>query len=74
MVVLGLYALVVVKSVFRHRPFVGLSKSDVSVVLLHSGRDGAASLSDVHLAALTRNAVRTPSIHSQVIHLQGGRI
>jgi hypothetical protein len=53
--------------VFRHHPLVGLSKSDVSVVLLHPGRDGAASLSYVHLAALTRNAVRTQSVYSQVI-------
>lgn len=59
--------MVIVKSVLRHRPFVGLSKSVVSVVLLHAGHDSAASLSDVHLAALTRNAVRTQSIHSQVI-------
>jgi hypothetical protein len=67
LVVLDLYAVVIVKSVFRHRPFIGLSKSDVSVVLLCPGRDVSASLSDVNLAALTRNAVRTQSIHSQVI-------
>ena len=58
---------VIVKSVFRHRPFVGLSKSVVSIILLHTGRDRAASLSDVHLVALTRNAVRTQSIRSQVV-------
>lgn len=58
---------VIVKSVFRHRPFVGLSKSYVSVVLLHPGRNGAVTLSGVNLAALTRNAVDIQSIHSQVI-------
>jgi len=57
---------VIVKSVFRHRPFVELSKSDVSVILLHPGRDGAVSLSDVHFAAHTRNAVGAQNIHSQV--------
>jgi hypothetical protein len=67
LVVLDLYAVVVVESVFRHRPFVGLSKSVVSAVLLHPGRDGAVSLSYLHLAALTRKAVRTQNIHSQAI-------
>jgi len=53
--------------VFRYHPLVGLSKSDVLVVLLHPGLEGATSLSYVHLAALTRNDVGTQSVYSQVI-------
>ena len=47
-------------------PFLNLCSGTARLSVCPS-RDGAASLSDVHLAALTSNAVRTQNIHSQVI-------
>ena len=56
-----------VESVFSQRRFVGLSKSDVPVLLLHPGLDGPTSLSDINLAALTGDAVHTWSLQSQTV-------
>jgi hypothetical protein len=46
-----------VEPMFRHRRLVLMSKPYVPVMLFNSDLDRSTSLSDVHLAALTRNAI-----------------
>ena len=48
---------VMIETVFSNQQFVGLYQSDVSCVFFNAELDGPAALSDVNLAAFTRDLV-----------------
>jgi hypothetical protein len=50
---------ILVESMFRHRRFIWMSKSYMSVIFFHTLLNGLTSLSDINLARLTRDVVHT---------------
>ena len=52
---------------FLHRQFVWVSKPYVPVMLFYSGLDRSTSLSDVHVAQLTGDAIHAWSPQPQIV-------